>query len=183
MRVVSPAVSRRHALQQLGAAGAGAVLSGDILRGQSRAIRVAGTPVEILVASISPSTVRLTVLPLGTTGAAVPDDGALVRAAEGRALGRKRDPESFTPVRAGNLVVRFTADPPTIHVEKPDGVGVQRLTLDAQTAGVSFLLPKGPLLGLGEGGPQFDRKGHEDRGRNGQGGYQLRTHGGRVPIQ
>ena len=42
---------------------------------------------------------------------------------------------------------------------------------------------KGPLLGLGEGGPQFDRKGSVDRGRNGQGGYQLRTHGGRVPIQ
>ena len=54
---------------------------------------------------------------------------------------------------------------------------------DAQNPGVSFLLPKGPLLGLGEGGPQFDRKGSVDRMRNGQGGYQLRTHGGRVPIQ
>ena len=48
---------------------------------------------------------------------------------------------------------------------------------------MSFLLPKGPLLGFGEGGPQFDRKGTTDRMRNGQGGYQLRTHGGRVPIQ
>jgi hypothetical protein len=28
-----------------------------------------------------------------------------------------------------------------------------------------------------------DRKGIVDLGRNGQGGYQLRTHGGRVPIQ
>ncbi len=26
---------------------------------------------------------------------------------------------------------------------------------------MSFLLPKGPLLGLGEGGPQFDRKGSD----------------------
>ena len=48
---------------------------------------------------------------------------------------------------------------------------------------MSFLLGKGPLLGFGEGGPQFDRKGIVDRMRNGQGGYQLRTHGGRVPIQ
>ncbi|MPZ21468.1 MAG: DUF5110 domain-containing protein [Luteitalea sp.] len=48
---------------------------------------------------------------------------------------------------------------------------------------MSFLLSKGPLLGLGEGGPQFDRKGSTDRMRNGQGGYRLRTHGGRVPIQ
>src|SRR5262249_22699512 len=36
---------------------------------------------------------------------------------------------------------------------------------------------------LGEGGPQFDRKGSIDAMRSGQGGYQLRTHGGRVPIQ
>ena len=39
-----------------------------------------------------------------------------------------------------------------------------------------------PLFGLGEGGPQFDRRGSVDRMRSGQGGYQLRTHGGRVPI-
>ena len=51
------------------------------------------------------------------------------------------------------------------------------------SADISFLLGSGPLLGMGEGGPQFDRKGAIDRGRNGQGGYQLRTHGGRVPIQ
>ena len=43
--------------------------------------------------------------------------------------------------------------------------------------------PHGPLLGLGEGGPQFDRKGSIDEMRNGQEGYRLRTHGGRVPIQ
>ena len=39
-----------------------------------------------------------------------------------------------------------------------------------------------PLLGLGEGGPQFDRRGSTDRMVSGQGGYRLRTHGGRVPI-
>ncbi|MGQ0734151.1 MAG: TIM-barrel domain-containing protein [Acidobacteriota bacterium] len=39
------------------------------------------------------------------------------------------------------------------------------------------------MLGFGEGGPQFDRKGAVYTNRNGQGGYQLRTHGGRVPIQ
>jgi alpha-glucosidase/alpha-D-xyloside xylohydrolase len=39
-----------------------------------------------------------------------------------------------------------------------------------------------PLLGLGEGGPQFDRRGSTDRMHSGQGGYKLGTHGGRVPI-
>ena len=57
------------------------------------------------------------------------------------------------------------------------------LTFDAQAPDMMFLLPKGPLLGLGQGGPQFDRKGQTDRMRNGQGGYQLQTHGARSPIQ
>src|SRR5262249_6528636 len=58
-----------------------------------------------------------------------------------------------------------------------------KLTLDAATGEMRFLISKGPLLGFGEGGAQFDRKGVTDRMRNGQGGYNLRTHGGRVPIQ
>ena len=47
---------------------------------------------------------------------------------------------------------------------------------------MSFLAGDGPLLGLGEGGPQFDRRGAIDEMRSGQGGYKLATHGGRVPI-
>src|SRR5687768_17705770 len=85
--------------------------------------------------------------------------------------------------RAGNLTVRYWADPPTIVVETVKGEPVQRLVLDVDRPVIRFQLPKGPLLGLGEGGPQFDKKGTTDRMRNGQGGYQLRTHGGRVPIQ
>jgi alpha-glucosidase (family GH31 glycosyl hydrolase) len=183
MHRMSDPVSRREMLQRIGTAGAGVILSGGFVGGQSRPVLVSGRAVEILVASISPSTVRITVLPLNRTEAAVPDDGALVPAAAGHALGRRRAADSFAPIRAGNLVVRFTPEPPTIHVDTSDGAVVQRLTLDPQAADLSFLLGKGPLLGLGEGGPQFDRKGSVDRGRNGQGGYQLRTHGGRVPIQ
>jgi alpha-glucosidase/alpha-D-xyloside xylohydrolase len=94
----------------------------------------------------------------------------------------------LTSVRAGDLVVRFTANPPTLHVERAGGEVVQRLTLSADTRGVSFLLPRGPLLGLGEGGAQFDRKGTTDQMRNGQvtsraDGYSLAVNGTRAPIQ
>jgi alpha-glucosidase/alpha-D-xyloside xylohydrolase len=152
----------------------------SILRGQSSPIVVAGQPVEIAVASISPSTVRITVLPIANASRTVPDDGALVAAAEGRSLVRTR--ETFAPINASELVVRFTANPPTLHIETPFGDAVQRLRLNADNGVLSFSLGKGPLLGLGEGGPQFDRKGSTFNNRNGQGGYQLRTHGGRVPI-
>ena len=90
--------------------------------------------------------------------------------------------DAFTAVRAGNLTVRYTADPPAIHVDTIKGEAIQRLGLGADEPGVSFLLPKGPVLGLGEGGPQFDTQGSVDRMRSGQGGYPLRTHGGRVPM-
>ncbi len=177
-------LSRRDALKQLGAAGAGVIFTRGIIRGQSTDIMVAGKPVEIVVSSLSPSTVRLTVMPIaGGKPNIVPADGALGPAGEGRALAFVRVPEKFRPVRAGNLTVKFAADPPTLHVETAKGQLIQRLVLDAKAPGMTFQLSKGPLLGLGQGGPQFDRKGSTDRMRSGQGGYQLSTHGGRVPIQ
>jgi len=178
MPVMPNSLSRRHVLKQLGAL----AVAGSIPRGQAQSITVAGKPAEIVVSSVSPSTVRITVFPSGGLSA-VPDDGALVSAAAGKALGRRRAPESLAPIRAGDLTVRFTAEPLVIHVDTAAGQPVQRLTLDRAASTISFLMGKGPLLGLGEGGPQFDRKGSVDQGRNGQGGYQLRTHGGRVPIQ
>ena len=47
---------------------------------------------------------------------------------------------------------------------------------------MGFASGNSPLLGLGEGGPQFDRRGSTDPMIGGQGGYKLATHGGRVPI-
>jgi alpha-glucosidase/alpha-D-xyloside xylohydrolase len=174
--------SRRNALKHIAAAGLGAALRPVVIRGQSAPIRVAGMPVEIAVASISPTTVRVTVSAIaGTSG--VPDDGALAAAAEGKPLARRRRADQIAPVRAGNLIVRYDPAAIGIAIETVKGQLVQRLALSAEQPGLSFRLPKGPLLGFGEGGPQFDRKGSTDRMRNGQGGYQLRTHGGRVPIQ
>jgi alpha-glucosidase/alpha-D-xyloside xylohydrolase len=158
------------------------VLPSTVIRGQNAPIRIAGMPVEIAVSMLGPSTVRVTAAAI-VGAAGVPEDGALVKSADVKPLARRRDPDQFPAVRSGSLVVRFVSNPPTIHIVKSDGTPIQKLTLDAEQPGLAFTLPKGPLLGLGEGGPQFDRKGSVDRMRNGQGGYQLRTHGGRVPIQ
>ena len=179
---MSQSFSRREALTRMGAAATGVALSAGVFRGQAQPIRLAGMPVEIAVAFPGPSTVRITAAPVVGTGG-VPDDGALVRAADARPLARGRTADPLRAIRSGNLVVRYTAEPPAILIERADGTAVQRIGLNADSAEVTFLLPRGPLLGLGEGGSQFDRKGSVDRMRNGQGGYQLRTHGGRVPIQ
>ena len=181
---MSRPITRREALKHLTSATTGVALSGGIIRGQTTDITIGGRPVEIAVSSLSPATVRINVLPI-VAGAptAVPDDGGLAQPDAARRVGAGRAADTFKPVRAGNLAVRFTAQPPTLHIETTAGVPVQRLTFDAQAPDMTFLLPKGPLLGLGQGGPQFDRKGQSDRMRNGQGGYQLQTHGARAPIQ
>jgi alpha-glucosidase (family GH31 glycosyl hydrolase) len=180
---MAPFVSRREVLKQLGTAGAGVLLAPQAIRGQSPTIVIAGTPVEIAIASLSPMTARITVVPIAGDAATMPVDGALVSEELGKSIAHTRGTRKFSPVAAGDLVVRYSEQPPTIHVETRGGQTVQTLTLDAQAPGLSFLLPKGPLLGMGQGGPQFDRKGNVDTMRNGQGGYKLRTFGARLPVQ
>ena len=184
MRLMADKLNRRDALQRLSRAGAGMVLARGLIRGQSPEIVIAGKPVAITVSEVSAATVRISVIPVedGRAGS-VPVDGALVRAGEGRALASVRAPDRFQPVRSGDLVVKFMAGPPAIHVETRAGRPVQTLTFAADAPGMTFQLSRGPLLGLGQGGPQFDRKGATDRMRSGQGGYQLATNGSRVPIQ
>ena len=76
----------------------------------------------------------------------------------------------------------ISPEPLTIRVEASDGRLIQHLRINSEAGSFAFHLGDGPVLGLGEGGPQFDRRGSADRMRSGQGGYRLRTHGGRVPV-
>ena len=55
-----------------------------------------------------------------------------------------------------------------IRIEAADGGVVQQLRVDGETGGVTFLIGDAPLLGFGEGGPQFDRRGAVDAMRNGR---------------
>src|SRR5436305_1671355 len=56
-------------------------------------------------------------------------------------------------------------------------------TVDAASGKLAFQTGDAPVFGLGQGGPQFDKRGAVDTMRSGQGGYQLRTHGAKVPVQ
>jgi alpha-glucosidase/alpha-D-xyloside xylohydrolase len=176
-------VSRRDALKHLGAAGAAAAFAPRVLL-QTGAITVNGRPVEVSVFAIGPNSVRVVVTPL-VDGAptSIPFDGALDAAMPASETRPARTAAAVPMVRSRDLLVQFTDNPPTFQIGWAKGPAVQKLTLGTTEPTLKFSLPKGPLLGLGEGGPQFDRKGSTDRMRSGQGGYQLRTHGGRVPIQ
>src|ERR1043166_1062888 len=182
---MSDEISRREALKRLGVVGAAlhvAALPADGLA--AAPIVIAGLPVELQVTSLNASTVRITIAQLADgRPQPVPFTGALAYDGAGDVRVRARQASEISRVRAGDLVVRYSESPPTIHVETARGEVVQQLTLSADAPGMSFLLGQGPLLGLGEGGPQFDKRGTTDQMINGQGGYRLATHGTRAPIQ
>jgi alpha-glucosidase/alpha-D-xyloside xylohydrolase len=82
----------------------------------------------------------------------------------------------------GGFRLKISFHPVSITVTSELGAVIQEFVWDENTGVLSFLTGSAPLFGLGEGGPQFDRRGSTDAMRSGQGGYKLRTHGGRVPI-
>ena len=147
-------------------------------------IQIAGRPVEIALTPVSPETVRITIQPIDNGQMqAVLIDGALVKEDWGQPVARLRTLGNPRTVKCGDLTVKLSDNPLTIRVEAKGGHFVQELTSDANTGNLSFHIGESPLLGLGQGGPQFDRRGNVDRMGSGQGGYQLATHGAKVPIQ
>ncbi len=176
-------MTRRQALRNV-AAGAGGLLAAQPATAQTE-LRIAGRPVEIALTSISPLTVRLAIQPV-ENGQPQPiaSDGALVKEDWGAPAARLRSLAAPRTVKCGDLSVTLSADASalTVRVQAKARL-VQQFAWDLQTGRLSFPAGSAPILGLGQGGPQFDRRGSLDRMVSGQGGYRLGTHGGKVPVQ
>src|SRR5579864_3546513 len=174
--------NRRRVLKHLAASSAALVLP----RGASAAstlLRESLPDREIHIASISEHTVRFSVLPV-TNGkaAAIPYDGSLVRKSWGEPIARLRSRLPAQEFQAGGLRVHVSTSPIIFTISIMKGNPIQRIEVEPGSGIVSFATGNSPLLGLGEGGQQFDRRGSIDPMVSGQGGYHLSTHGGRVPI-
>jgi alpha-glucosidase (family GH31 glycosyl hydrolase) len=173
--------SRRKVLKALAAASS-AIIVPPVKAHEQEAQVTSARPIELQITSVSPHTIRLSVVPLenGSAGK-IPLDGSLVQESWGQSIARLRSqPEN--PIVAGDSHLKISFHPVTIAITDPRGAVIQKFSLDQNTGVLSFLLGQSRLYGLGEGGPQFDRRGSVDSMRSGQSGYQLATHGGRVPI-
>src|SRR5262249_9511624 len=169
-------ISRRQALQGIGAAAAGFLFRVDA-DAQGQALTIGGRRVTTRIASISPNTVRIMVTPADGR----PDlnwDGALAGFQQ-----RERAIRPGSKIALGEVTLTPSTSPLGFRIGNARGTAVQDLAVDGDSGAVHFAIGDAPTLGFGEGGAQFDRRGAVDQMRNGQGGYQLRTHGGRVPIQ
>lgn len=174
---MSPRWNRRDVLKGFLAA------SGGMLVRQADAATPLQEPqVEIQVTSVSSYTFRLSILPVkdGSAGV-IANDGSLVEKSWGNPIATLRAEPTRT-ISAGNLRLKISFQPVSIEVADLKGDVIQELRWDQSAGILSFLNGNGPLFGLGEGGPQFDRRGSTDSMISGQGGYKLETHGGRVPI-
>jgi alpha-glucosidase/alpha-D-xyloside xylohydrolase len=138
---------------------------------------------EIQIASVSEHTVRLSVFPVRDGKKdTIPFDGSLVQTTWGKPIALLHFNSPAQEVQAGNLKVHVSQSPPAFSISSQKGTQIQRVEVEPERGTVSFTPGDSPLLGLGEGGPQFDRRGSTDSMVSGQGGYRLHTHGGRVPI-
>ncbi len=174
---------RRNILKGAGAICATSFLWPDTNTATQQNLQVAGRDVEVQLSPVSPHTFRLSILPIeGGQPQPVKGNGSLVRASWGPPLAKFKGGENEHVVKSGEFNIKLSLSPLRAVVENAKGEVVQQLTFDSETGAVSFTIGDSTLLGLGEGGPQFDRRGSQDTMRSGQGGYKLGTHGGRVPI-
>src|SRR5205085_7171397 len=171
-----PVITRREAIKSFGMAGAATLLRIDT-DAQGQPLTVDGHPVDVLIAALSRHTVRISNDRGDATSTMLNADRGLSEFAQ-----QRKSWSGPGPHKSGDLLVTLSSDPLGIRVADLTGAVVQDIGVDAKGK-VRFVTGAAPLLGFGEGGAQFDRRGGVDAMRNGQGGYQLRTHGGRVPIQ
>ena len=181
-------LTRRNALKGMISAGTLALIQPTSSLAQEPPISLSSGPIEIALTTISPRTVRITVQPIEAGGIQpLPVDGALVKEQWGTPIARLREFRGSRTILCGELRVTISDKPLTIRVERVSGglkhELIQELTLDPVSSQLSFKTGDGPLFGMGQGGPQFDRRGNNYQMVNGQAGYHLATHGARVPIQ
>ena len=136
---------------------------------------------EIRISSVSAHTLRLTIFS-ANRAAQSPSDGSLVQEAWDGPVTKLNGEFAERSCESGRPEREDYASPLTFSIAGADDAAIQQIKVDRASGVVSFATGNSPLLGLGEGGPQFDRRGSVDTMKRGQGGYKLQTNGGRVPI-
>jgi alpha-glucosidase/alpha-D-xyloside xylohydrolase len=167
-------MTRRDALKGIAASAAAlSLVQPDCAAAQESPIIVAGKPVELALFAASPQTIRVTIQSIENgEPQAISQDGALVKATWGMPLARLRTLPGTRTVKSGKLQATLSSNPLTVKIETAGGQLVQELKVDNASGNLSFSLGSGPLFGLGQGGPQFDRRGSSDQMRSGSGRLQ-----------
>jgi len=147
-------------------------------------IRFAGAPAELVISEVSERMLRVTLFPLNEQGRprSGPPSAVLTSFPEKEKFhARELAPEKT--LRIGKLRLTLKPQPLTISVRRADGRLVQELVFsDSDGTNSIAFRTDAPVLGLGEGANQFDRRGQFYRMINGQIAPFLATHGATIPV-
>jgi len=140
--------------------------------------------VEISVTPAGERMARIAISPLDPTGTPQPlkDEPALQKRSWPAPVLRLRSLASPRKAQAGGMNVTVSSDPLAFRFERQDGRLIQEIRVDRQSGALLFAIDEVPLFGLGQGGPQFDRRGQAYSSRNEHGAYRLALYGGRMPV-
>jgi alpha-glucosidase/alpha-D-xyloside xylohydrolase len=146
-------------------------------------LRHGESPAELSVSGVSERTVRIALTPLDEKEKPRPGapSTALIELKSETKL-QVRELTEAKDIEVGKLRVLVKPNPLTITVRGRDDKLVQELVISEADGSVQFRTAA-PVLGLGEGGAQFDRRGNLHRLLNGQVSppqAPLATHGGTI---
>ncbi|MGH9404269.1 MAG: TIM-barrel domain-containing protein [Terriglobia bacterium] len=182
-------LSRRQAVSLLGAASADFALAQLPLHGrqaeaQTGTLAVAGQRAELQITAVTSHTLRISVLAVSEQGDAqpVPESIVLARREWPAPLATMRSASGAKRLRWQNRSIGISAAPLRVTItSKPRSI-VQQIAIDAGSGAMRFEARSQPFFGLGEGGPQFDRRGADYPLKHGEGVPHMRTDGACVPI-
>lgn len=191
-------LSRRQLLQVAGAGTAGVLLSRRIALAEpspatapaqpsagksSPQIRTGAAGMQVTIVAVNPHMLRIMVAAVDETIDTYYDDGSLASRHYPAALHTQRSDQPAAPeqVAWGDFTVSLQTEPLRVSVQHPQGETVQELTFHPEMNQVLFQCGNAPLYGLGPGADALDRRGSQDRMRNGA-GDDLRIYGARNPI-
>ncbi len=147
---------------------------------------IAGKPVEIAATKVTDRTIRVRVRPIDESGIAQPAKESPVLVDRDWPapvyVSRSRAQQWSQEYKVGDLFLRVRPAPLTMRIEGPQAGQHQEIRIDEASGSLSFTLGDRPIFGLGQGGAQFDRRGHAYPMINNQSGYRLTTFSGRMAV-
>ncbi|WP_165958105.1 TIM-barrel domain-containing protein [Segetibacter sp. 3557_3] len=147
-----------------------------------RQITVAGQPVQLSLTSVSPNTVRFTLLPLNAAKQPEPLTTDLVIEDRWQTPDVKTTQLSAArQFKLQNISVTFSPSPLKLSFFKR-GKLFQQFAIDTANGNVHFTSGNGPLYGLGSGGQRYDRRGTYDEMQEGVPANESQIYGSRIPI-
>jgi alpha-glucosidase/alpha-D-xyloside xylohydrolase len=143
-------------------------------------INYAKSEAELALYKVSDQTFEVQLLPIGQDGELTkPSPSDILIDYPRKEVWRERLLDESTELQIGDLAIQIEQSPLSIEIRNGEGELVQELSWRDNDGSMSFRT-EAPVFGLGQGGPQFDRRGYEFPWQGGWGAFERPTHGSRV---